>query len=457
MLKTIEQKTLKFILDNNLLESGDSVLIALSGGADSIFLFNFLYKFKRRFNITLGCFHLNHNLRGAESKRDEKFCHKLAAETNCRFFSSSKNVKLYADRNGISVEEAGRELRYREFDRHSKKYKFNKIATAHHSDDNTETILLNIIKGAGIKGLTGIPVKRGNIIRPLLCLSKDEILNYLNEKKIAYCFDSSNVNVDYYRNYLRNEIIPLIKNKLNPQFDNAVLRMSGVIKNLTGFIDNEINSMISEASEFKRNELKVYLSGFNKLNSNLHGEFFKEIINRYFEIDLEYRNVIDLSSLIKKESGKKISLSGKLIAAKERDYLLISLKLNKKVSRNSINLIPGQTKKIGRYSISVSEVKKSSVNFDMFPDREYISADNVKGKLQIRNWANGDKFFPLGMKHSKKISDFLNEQKIESFMKKDHLVMINSDNILWVVGLRIDDRYKVTKRTKRVLELCLNR
>lgn len=456
MFKTIEQKTLKFILENELLWSGDNVLVALSGGPDSVFLFYFLNKYRRRLKINLACFHLNHNLRGTESKRDEEFCRDLVAGNNSRFFISSKNVELFAKRNGISIEEAGREIRYKELSKCAKKYNYNKIATAHHSNDNSETILLNIIKGAGIKGLTGIPVKRHNIIRPLLCLLKDEIIDYLDKKKVTYCTDSSNLNDDYQRNYLRNEIIPLVKNKLNPQFESAILRMSGVIKDLSDFIDIEIRRIIHVASDFNNNELRIKLEEIKKLNTNLHGEFFKVIVNQYFRIDLDHQNIIDLKKLATKEAGKKNNLGGKLIAVKEREYILITANVYSGLNKDSVYLLPGQTKEVYDNKVSISKVNKSSISFDHSSNREYISADKINGRFLLRKWKNGDRFFPLGLKHSKKVSDFLNENKIETYMKKEHLVLLNSGNILWVVGLRIDDRYKVTKRTKKVLELCLN-
>jgi tRNA(Ile)-lysidine synthase len=208
-------------------------LVAFSGGSDSVFLLEFLLKYKRRFKIDLAAFHLNHNLRGKEAKIDERFCKNLTAQKKIPFFSTSKNVKLFAKRNRMSLEEAGRELRYGELLKIAKTHNYKKIATAHNADDNTETVLLNLIKGTGIRGLSGIPERREEIIRPILVLTKKEILDYLHNKKIKYRTDSSNIKNDYQRNYLRNEVIPLIKDKLNPQFDSAVFRTSEIIRGYT--------------------------------------------------------------------------------------------------------------------------------------------------------------------------------------------------------------------------------
>jgi tRNA(Ile)-lysidine synthase len=380
----------------------------------------------------------------------------LTEQNNIGFYTSSKNIKLFAKRNGLSIEEAGREIRYKELKRFANKNKFNIIATAHHSDDNSETVLLNIIKGTGLKGLSGIPLRRENIVRPLLCLTKDEIIDYLNKKKINYCVDKSNLENDFQRNFLRNEIIPLVKNKLNPQFDNAVFRMTGIIKELSYFVEDEIAQAIKSAAAFDGNELKIMLAGYNSLNPYLQGEFFKAVVNRYFQIELDHQKIADLKKLTSNELGKRIDLKGKLFALKERDYLLISQQKKTERIAGPQYLEWDEAKQVGEHTFSISEVRKSIVSYEHSSNLEYISADKIKKSFILRKWKNGDRFFPLGMKNAKKVSDFLNEQKIESFKKKEHLVLINSGNIVWVVGLRIDDRYKITDRTKKVLKLCLN-
>ncbi|MEO8399554.1 MAG: tRNA lysidine(34) synthetase TilS [Ignavibacteriaceae bacterium] len=210
-MKKIEQKVLKFIDEKNLISKNDIVLVALSGGPDSVFLLYFLNKFKKRFQISIGVFHLNHKLRGKNSDDDLIFCKNLSDKMKIDFLSSAKNIKQFAKENKISIEEAGRKIRYEELHRIAEKNNYNKIATAHIADDNTETVLLNLIKGTGLKGISGIPIKRGNIIRPILILTKKEILEYLHYYEIDYRVDESNLSIDYERNFLRSEVIPLIK------------------------------------------------------------------------------------------------------------------------------------------------------------------------------------------------------------------------------------------------------
>ncbi|MCL4278907.1 MAG: tRNA lysidine(34) synthetase TilS, partial [Ignavibacteriaceae bacterium] len=219
MIKTIEQKALKFIDENHLIDFGDKILVALSGGADSVFLLSFLLKFKKRFRIKLAAFHLNHKLRGKSADDDEKFCKDFCSENNVPFVSVSNEVKANAKKSKLSIEEAARKIRYQELQKAATKLGCNKIATAHNSSDNVETILLNLFKGAGLKGLSGIPVKRENIIRPILSLTSDEIRKYLVQNKIHFRIDESNLKSDYERNFLRNKIIPELKKRLNPQLE----------------------------------------------------------------------------------------------------------------------------------------------------------------------------------------------------------------------------------------------
>ncbi|UCH66525.1 MAG: tRNA lysidine(34) synthetase TilS [Ignavibacterium sp.] len=454
-LKTIEQNVIKFILDKHLIEQNDSVLIALSGGPDSIFLLNFLIQYKQRFNIKLAAFHLNHNLRGKESNGDAEFCKRVSASKNIPFYYSSKNIRLYAKRNKLSLEEAGRKVRYKELLRIASAKGFSKIVTAHNADDNTETVLLNLIKGAGLKGLSGIPVRRDKIIRPLLSLLKTEILSYNNQKKLVYRTDSSNVESNYQRNYLRNEVISLIKNKINPQVDSAILKTSEIVKNISSFLEDYIDNHISESTSFKNGKLLIDLTKKNNIDPRLYGDFFRAAVKKYFNEDIENVNVADLEKLKSKQPGRRIEISNKLIAVKERDSIIIYKSGTKKNVSGSTFLKIGEKKKIGDKSISLTYTNRTKISLTKSGKKEYIDADKIKGRFLIRKWKNGDRFYPLGMKNSKKVSDFLNEQKIESHKKSEQLVITISGNIVWLVGIRIDDRYKISPKTNKYLELRL--
>ncbi|MBT8380300.1 MAG: tRNA lysidine(34) synthetase TilS [Ignavibacteria bacterium] len=452
MYKTIEQKVLKLIDENHLIEKNDKILVALSGGGDSVFLLHFLLKFKRRLGVHFSAFHLNHKIRGEDAKKDEKFCKKLCDENSVELFTVVKVVKGYAKKNKLSVEEAGRILRYKELNKIAGKKSFNKIATAHNASDNAETVLLNLIKGAGSKGLSGIPVQRDKIIRPMLSLTSDEIRNYLIKKKINYRLDASNLNIDYERNYIRNKIIPELK-KLNPKVEEKILSSSKIIKELRGAIEEHVESAIRNSINSSKVILRISLKKLNKLEKSFWNEFFKSAIERKFKIDLSAKNINDLTKLTESQSSKKINLSNKIIATREREFISIgsSNLQEQKIIQKKIKA--GDSVDVNGYIFQIEQVKTDAVKTSHKKNIEYISADKAKSFFQLRSWKDGDRFYPLGMKGSKKISDFLIDEKVSSSQKKKQLVLTNDGKIVWVVGLRIDERFKITSQTKKVFIL----
>jgi tRNA(Ile)-lysidine synthase len=455
-MKKTEQKVLKFIDDNSLIRKGDKILVSLSGGPDSVFLLHFLKKYQKRLAVSLYAFHLNHLLRGKDASLDEDFCKQLCSSLNIPLFSVRKNVKQFAHKKKISIEEAGRVLRYSELSKLLKKISFNAIATAHNCDDNTETVLLNLIKGTGLKGISGIPVKRDNIIRPILVLPKQEILKYLDLKKNKFRIDSSNFEIDLERNFIRHILLPLIRSKLNPSVDNAIFNSSQNFRSLYSYLLNSTNEVFKDIC-IRGSALNIPLNKLLKLNDDLLTFSLKELVERNFSESLMFKDIISLKSLISKQTGRRINLSSGLTAYKERNELII--KQNKDsglLEKKNIKINIGEEKTFDNFTVSIKYADVAAISPGKEKTREFISADNIVGsKFVIRNWKNGDKFFPIGMKGKKKISDFLNELKIESHKKKEQLLLLNGTKIVWVIGHRLDDRFKITKNTKNVLELCL--
>jgi len=455
MLKTIEQRVLKFIDYNHLIEKGEKLLVAFSGGADSVFLLQFLFKYKRRLGINLAAFHLNHKLRGSDADKDAKFCKDYCSKKKIEFESTSRNVKLLAKKQKKSVEEAARELRYSELKKTAEKLKADKIATAHNSSDNAETVLLNFTKGAGLKGSTGIPVHRENIIRPILCLTSDEIRSYLKSNNISYRIDKSNISVDFERNYLRKEIIPKLKNKLNPKLEEKIANTSRILKDVSEFIDKEVTRFAQTTVEYAGLKIKIDLKKLAENDSIINSIFFRTFLEKYFKIELSYDNIQTLLQLIFYQTGKEIHLKGNVTGFRERDSIVFQRtrgRINKE-TKKQINV--GQTINICGKLISIEPVRIKDLKFNRDRMVEYISGDSIKGSFEIRRWKSGDKFNPIGMKGTKKISDFLSDEKISSSEKKENLVLTNLGKIVWVVGLRIDDKFKVTSGTKKVLQLTV--
>ena len=454
-MKATEQKVLRFIKENELYSPGEKVLVALSGGPDSVFLLHFFNKFKNKFKIEIGAAHINHRLRGNDSERDELFCRAICDELSVPFYILRKDIKSYSKKNKISLEVAGRKIRYEFFEKISSENKYDKIVTAHNADDNAETVLLNLIKGTGIKGIAGIPVKRNNIVRPILSLTKKEILDYLNENQFEYRVDESNLSNDFERNFLRNEVIPLIQKNINPAFSNSVLNTSLNLQRLNLGLA-EIVSGLKSAVKVKFNRsVSIPVDFIKSENKFIISYAIKELIDENFSVKLESNDLKKIFMLIKKQSGKSEELSENLIALKERNEIRIVKKSALKNS-NDIKISTGSGIKIAGKTLSIFEVTRSEVKIGKSKNIEYISADGLSSDFIVRTWTEGDKFFPIGMQGSKKISDYLNDIKINSFEKKEQLVLENNAGIVWVIGKRLDDRFKLTPNTKKVLKLCLN-
>lgn len=453
-MERTEQKFLRFIDEHSLIAPGEKILAALSGGPDSVFLLYLLYKFRTRLKITLSAIHINHSLRGKDAAGDEKFCRDYCMNMGIDFLSVKKNVKSFAKKNGYSLEEAGRILRYREFTRALKLKNLDKIATAHNANDNTETVLLNLIKGTGLDGISGIPAGRENIIRPILCFTKEEILSYLERNHISFRIDKSNADTNFERNYLRNKILPLIKTRLNPSVDQAVLVSSENFRSIKEYILTTETESFKNIKKDASGNLQISIADLKKAKADLRGLLLKTLLERELNIKIFSRDIRKIFSLSGAQAGKQIELSGGTLVFKEREYLkfMRSFRINEGYS---VKIEIGEEKKTPFGTLSIRECDRASLVYSSNKNKEYISADALSSEFTIRRWKNGDSFHPLGMRGKKKISDFLNEQKVESSGKKEHLILLNDDKVIWVIGLRIDDRYKIIPTTQKILELWL--
>ncbi len=455
MTKTIEQKAINFIDENHLIKKGDKVLVALSGGADSVFLLHFLIKFRKRFGIEMAAFHLNHKLRRKTATSDEKFCAQFCSKNNVEYVSVAKDVKASTKKMKVSVEEAGREVRYGELNKALKKMECTQIATAHNSSDNVETVLLNFVKGTGVKGLAGIPVRRNNIIRPILCLSSEEIRKYLQANKIPFNVDESNLNSDYERNFLRNEIIPKLKQRLNLRLEEKISNTSKILSEINSFIDKHIQKISKGAIITDGEELRINLQKISKLDKSLLSVFLKSVIGNNFKVELSSENIFSLIDLLVLQTGRSVHLKENVIVTRERNELVVRRINASRFEKTNYKIKIGQKLRVDGKIISVSEVKRKM--FKLSPDKsvEYVSGDDLRNIFEIRKWKGGDKFQPIGMKGTKKISDFLSDEKTSSSKKKEYLVLTNSGKIIWVIGLRIDDRFKVMSETKKIIKLTV--
>lgn len=453
-MKKIDEKIIRFIGEHELINRGDKILIALSGGPDSIFLLNFLLKYRRKYRIEIGAMHVNHMIRGVEADKDEKFCRKLCLASGVDYHTVKRNVPAFAKLNKISIEEAAREIRYKELAKVQKKFQCDKIATAHNCGDNAETIFLNLIKGTGLKGLSGIPIRRKNIIRPILSISKDEILEYLKKNDVEYLIDKTNLSNIYKRNFVRNEIFPLIKRHLNPKVEQTLFKSSLVLKKQAMVLNYAIEIISDSVVIKKKNNLEINLKKLIAIDKNIWSDVIKFLIDRNFSIQVSFNDCDKIISLFLNQIGRSVSISNGLAALRERGQVLIYIK-RKQNEPERVEIDVGSHGEIDYKKIIINYVEKNLAAYSNNKNIEYINAAKVSGKFILRFWKDGDRFYPLGLNGSKKVSDFLNDQKVSSFEKRKQLVLINNKKIVWVVGHRIDNRFKITDKTRKVIQLCL--
>ena len=453
-MKSLEQKIINFIDEHSLIKEGDKIIIALSGGPDSVFALYFFHKYKKKFKIEIFAAHLNHSLRAKESDKDEDFCKELCGCYDIKFFSERAKVQKHKSEFKLSLEEAARELRYAFLEDIAREIKADKIITAHNINDNTETVLLNLFKGTGAKGLSGIPIIRDKIIRPFLSASKTEIINYLEKKKIAYRLDETNLSNKFERNLLRNKIIPQIREQVNPALDEAILRSSVNLRNTVNIVNDEISRILDNEVHFKNTVMDIPLSIVNRYNEGFVKEIIIASLKRTFHLEFNYTNVKNVFSLFTKQTGKKVKLKNDIFAFREREFISVKKRDNERQYFQQLSI--GETAGISNKKLSITEINVSEVKEAKSRNVEFIDGDNIEKIFTLRNWKRGDKFIPLGMKNFKKISDFLTEQKVKTSQRQNQLVLTNRNQIVWVVGLRIDERFKLKNKTKKVLQLCLN-
>lgn len=450
-MKRTEQKVLKFIEQFKLIHNGDKILVAFSGGPDSVFALHFLDKFKKKYGVELLALHFNHGLRGKESDDDANFAEEFCDAMNVKFIVQNLNVKTFAKKNKFSIEEAARLLRYKNLDLIAKKWGCTKIVTAHNLSDNTETILMNLFNGTGLSGLMGIPIQRGNIVRPLICLSKQEIFEYLQKEKINYRVDSSNLSDDFRRNYIRNRIVPLIKTKLNPQIDEALFRSSQNLANSLQLNETLVAYLKSRFVTYNRDAVNIQINLSEIFQGVIPGELLRAILKEHFEYSIEFDDYQKINSLLLKQKGRKVQLASNLIVLRESES--IRIQRVQKTSNGKVQIEIGNRILFGSRKFGVESIDKEKIKFKGGGKTEFISADNLNEKFILRVWKPGDKFKPIGMNHFKKVSDFLTDLKIPSSERKDQLVLLNRNQIVWVVGLRIDDRVKLNSKTKKIYKL----
>ena len=415
-----------FIEENNLFALNGKVLVALSGGADSVALLRVLIDL----GYTCECAHCNFHLRGEESDRDEQFVCSLCQEHQIPLHVKHFETESYAKEKQISIEMAARELRYAWFEELRKETKANVIAVAHHRDDSVETFLLNLIRGTGINGLKGIQVKNGNIVRPLLETSREDILNYLVFLNQDYVTDSTNFQDEYMRNKIRLNILPMMK-EMNPSIMESIQDTAQKLADVAN-IYNQNRKEILEIS-IQENNKEYMLPIQTILNDLAPLTLLHEWLGKY---QFNSSQIKDIYQCLKQEQSGKQFISNGWVLLRDREHLILRQKV--------------ETENAPKINIETFETDN---DFVLIKDKHIacLDAEKVVLPLEVRKWKKGDKFIPYGMKGQKKVSDYLTDKKFSLFQKEKQYVVCSEGKIVWLIGERIDDRFKITDKTKRAI------
>ncbi len=429
---------LKEIEDKRLFSKADRLLLAVSGGVDSMVLTHLLKAAGYDFAVA----HCNFKLRESESDEDERFVFDTMRSMGMECFTTSFTTNNYATEKGISIQMAARELRYAWFDQLMDEHSFDKLVTAHHANDTFETVLFNLAKGTGLRGLRGIVPKQGKLVRPLLSFTKEQILAYAQAERVQWREDDSNASNKYSRNLIRNEVVPLLQ-QINPGLLATFLSTQ---KRLIA-TEELLNDTLEELARRHTQQVgEDWIITFD----NAYNLVFIEFVLAPFGFNLD--QVVDIQQALTKGhvGGKFLSKSYQLNVDRNRLVISPSHQVTKEIS------ISSTTREVSNDWFSLRIAIKQEVQS---PARDVkqasIDFDKLQFPLTIRKWRPGDYFYPLGMKGKKKISDFMIDNKIPLNLKERVCVLTSGDDITWVIGHRLDDRFKITKETKCVYQIEL--
>ena len=417
------KKVKEFIEKEDLFSKQDKILVALSGGADSVALTRIL--------ITLGyhceAAHCNFELRGEESDRDEDFVRNFCRSLNIKCHSIHFETRRYAAQQSISIEMAARELRYNWFSKICEESDCQVVAVAHHKDDSVETMLLNLIRGTGINGLLGIRPKNGNVVRPLLCASRQEVVEYLHRMNQTYVTDSTNLEDEYTRNKIRLNLLPLME-EINPSVKDGLVKTASYLNDVSKVYQQAIKESIDRIFITPEKEISIE----KLMNEPAPQALLFEVLS---PLGFNSTQVEEVYGSLNGQPGKRF-ISSQWQVVKDRDLLLIE---KVKTANDKPQIIFEEVLLTKEFVIPKD---KNTACFD---------ANKFKGVISIRKWEKGDYFIPFGMKGKKLVSDFMTDSKFSLLKKEQQWVLSCNDQIAWLIGERTDNRFRIDDSTQKVI------
>ncbi len=478
MLSVFEKAVYDFSMTQSLFTEGDSVLAAVSGGADSVAMLSVLRAFREN-GLTgkLLAVHINHNLRGSGADDDQAHTEYLCEEMGIDYVSFSIDVKGLAEQNGLSIETAGRKLRIQKLSETARRFGCGLIATGHHKDDNAETVIDRLRRGTGFRGLAGIEPKKTfadgtTFIRPLLCTARQRIIAYLDEVKLEYCVDQTNKDVSFTRNRIRHQIMPMLQKDSERDISEMLFELSANARQLKGRLDEKCRTLRETILTQKNNQYLIEKAGFAGLSQILKVHFVQEVLTemkvglRAFTAE-HYTNIV---SIPEKPAGIVLELPGGCQVLNDYGHVVFTKagsnndnKTQKKRllppdQLQSVEIaVPGTTN-FGKFTISANLYSADGADLEGFRKNktknvEWFDFDTIKETPRARTVSDEDRFVPFGHNKPKKISKFLADQKFPHIDRKDIFVIEDEEKIVWLAPLRPGGITAVTKNTSRILQL----
>lgn len=453
----MEEQFLKNINEKTDIRPGDRILIAVSGGMDSVLLLYLFNKYKEEIGIDIEAAHINHMLRSKESDKDQQLVKKLCSDWSIPFHTINIDVKKISKTNKWSIEEGARKLRYEYLNSLKEQYFFRKIAVAHHHKDQAETILMHLIRGTGAEGLRGMFIDKNNIVRPLLNITREDIEKKVNELGLEYRTDKSNLQTRHARNKIRIKLLPILK-KYNPQIENNLVKTGEIVKEDNNYIETEVNRYYHKCIDLKDQYIII-----NEKIKELHLAIRRRLlIKAYKELShmyLEYKFVEQADEYIKKEQNKqnrKLGLPNGINLYRNKEGLILDIR-KKTIGHQSQELL---IKKPGLYEFADKKLNLEVINElpgkDIYIKRDssegYVDFDKLNWPLVVRNRKAGDLFFVIGDKGERKLKKLFIDRGIEAGIRDElPLIVSRDDKLVFIPGVGISDLFKIDDNTVTIL------
>lgn len=448
----------------HLLEKGDRLVIGVSGGMDSMVLLYVLNTLRKTFDLSLIVAHINHGLRPEESEEEATLVQKESERFGCPFEYGKFDIKEYQKTTHLSLQDAARRIRFQFFQALLEKYDAHKIALGHHADDQVETVLLNLFRGSGLRGLKGmLPIREERVIRPLLEVWRSEIESFAIQHGIPYLIDSSNLQRGYLRNKIRLDLIPLIEREFSPHFKEVVHKISKILREENDCLEKETEKVCQRIVQEEKDVLSLSFSEYQSLHPSLRRRVLWKLIGSLVTngLAMEEKEEWPIDSLMRKLNKSSdnfiLELPRGLILEKSYDTIMLKRGRVKWIPPFEVELTsPGRNviKEIG-HEIIMEELESGVrlKELNVSPKVAFFDSQSLKFPLKVRNFRPGDRFQPLGVKGTQKLKEFFIDHKVPRFERTKIPLLISGDIIAWVVGYRINEKVKVTEKTNRVLKV----